>query len=44
MKTTIVLMVLALLALLLAVCVSIEVPFTAHPSQVETPMRVAPRS
>jgi hypothetical protein len=44
MKTTIVLMVLALLALLLAVCVSIEVPFTTHPSQIEAPMRVAPRS
>ncbi len=41
MKTTFVLVVLALLALLLAVCVSIEVPM--HPSQIEMHTR-APRS
>jgi hypothetical protein len=44
MKTTVALVVLALLVLLVAVCVSIEVPFARHPSQIETPTHVAPRS
>ena len=43
MKTTIILVVLALVVLMLAVCTSIRLPLTAHPSQIEIPAHVAPR-